>query len=211
MKKLMVIAICLLSFQFVDAQVKFGVRAGMSTSDINPDQLLIGSADEAEQLGISVSEANYGIHLGFVLQAQLGNFFIQPEVLFNSNSVDFAVQDFSTSDAFTTIKNESYQHLDIPIMMGFKFGPLRLQAGPVSHVFINSSSELFDLSEYDQKFDDMTWGWQAGVGLDFWKIMLDFKYEGNFNKFGDHMNFAGNQYNFDQAPGRMVATVGITF
>jgi len=96
-------------------------------------------------------------------------------------------------------------------MMGFKFGPLRLQGGPVGHVFLNSTSELFDIEGYDQKFDEMTFGYQAGVGLDIWKLVLDVKYEGNFNKTGDHIVFAGQQFNFDQTPGRLLVSVGFAF
>lgn len=96
-------------------------------------------------------------------------------------------------------------------MMGLKYGPLRLQGGPVGHLFLNSKSDLFDLEGYDQRFDEMTYGWQAGIGLDIGKVILDFKYEGNFNNFGDHIVFGNNSYQFDDSPGRFIASLGIAF
>jgi len=158
-----------------------------------------------------VNNSDYGTHFGFFAQLKIRKFFIQPEVLFNSNSVNYTVTDFRNPSVVDIVKNEKYQNLDIPLMMGFKFGPLRLQGGPVGHVFLNSTSELFDVQGYDQKFDEMTFGYQAGVGLDIWKLVLDVKYEGNFNKQGDHIVFGEQQYNFDQTPARLLVSVGFAF
>jgi len=163
-----------------------------------------------EQLQVSIENANYGAHFGFLLQGKIGdNFFVQPEILFNTTSVDFRVEDFATQTS--RVLNESYNQLDIPFMMGWKFGPLRVQGGPVGHVFINSKSELFDIDGYAQKFNEFTYGYQAGLGLDIWKIILDIKYEGNFNTFGDHITFGNANYAFNQNPTRIVASLGIVF
>ena len=167
--------------------------------------------NDVEEFKLAINDANYGMHIGFLIQAKMNKFFIQPEFLFNSNSVNYKVEDFSGDQIITTIKEEKFNYLDIPIMVGYRLGPLRLQGGPVAHVLINSSSELFDLEGYDQKFDETTWGYQAGVGLDIWRFIFDLKYEGNFNKFGDHINFFGDQYTFDKSPGRWIASVGFTF
>lgn len=211
MKKLMLLSICIFSLQLANAQFKFGVRGGLSTMDISANELIIKDKNDINQLGISVNAADYGVHLGFFAQARLGKFFIQPEVLFNSNSVEYKLNDFTDASTISTIKKESFQNLDLPVMIGAKFGPLRLQAGPVGHVFIDSKSQLFDIEGYAQNFENMTWGYQAGIGLDLWKIILDLKYEGSFNDFGDHMVFDGKSYSFNDSPGRFVASVGIAF
>jgi len=210
-KSLLLFAVCFLAFQSLQAQFKMGVKGGLSTMDVVPGELILSNSDAVRDLGISVSEANYGMHLGFFMQAKVGNFFIQPEVLFNSNTVEYKVQDFRGGNTIELIKSESFQKLDLPLMMGLKYGPLRLQGGPVAHVHINSRSELFDIDGYGQKFDEMTWGYQAGVGLDLWKLMIDLRYEGNFQKFGDHITFFDQDFNFDNSPGRFVASVGISF
>ena len=211
MKKVGLLVLCLLATQLSFAQFKIGVRTGISTTDVSPSQLLIKNSRDLDEFGLSVKEANYGLHFGIFVQGKIGNFFIQPEVLFNSNSVDYNIEDLSFQGTGSIIKNESFQHLDIPVMLGVKFGPLRLQAGPVAHVFLDSTSELFDFANYEQNFDDITFGYQAGIGLDIWKFVLDFKYEGNFQKYGDHLVFFGNQYQFDDSPGRMVASLGFAF
>lgn len=211
MKQLMIFALCLCLSQTSFGQFKIGIKGGLSTTNVTPSQLLIRNTGDLKTLGLSIEEANYGIHFGIFTQAQIGNFFIQPEILFNSNSVNYSVDDFSISGTADFIKNESFQNLDIPVLMGIKLGPLRLGAGPVAHVHLNSNSELFDFDGFDQKFKELTWGYQAGIGLDLWKLVLDFRYEGNFNKYGDHLVFFGNNYAFDDNPGQLVASVGFAF
>lgn len=211
MKKLIIFSLCVFLSQVTFGQFKFGIRGGLNTTDLTPSQLLIKNSNDVSNFSLSVKEANYGIHFGIFTQAQIGNFFIQPEILFNSNSVNYEVDDFSLSGTANFIKNEQFQNLDIPVMLGFKFGPLRLGGGPVAHVFLNSTSELFDFDGYEQDFKELTWGYQAGVGLDIWKFVLDLRYEGNFTKYGDHLVFFGENYQFNDNPSRIIASVGFAF
>ncbi len=212
MKNLLILAIALFSFQIANAQVKLGVRAGMSTSDISTNQLIMTNLNDVKEFGVSVEEASYGFHFGVVTRAQFGNFFIQPEVLFNTAQVDYVLEDFKKEGQLTQqLLTDNYQNIDIPVMLGMKFGPLRLQGGPIAHMHLGSNSELDDVAGIDLDFDKWTYGYQAGIGLDIWKIMLDVKYEGNFNKFGDQINFLGQDLNFDNRPGKVVASVGLTF
>lgn len=194
----------------LDAQVKVGVKGGLSTFDLEPSNLIILDANDAEDFRLRVADAKFGLHLGIFVQAIAGNFFLQPELVFNSNTVDYSIEDIQGIDP-AGIRDENFQYLDIPLMVGFRFGPLRLGGGPVGHVFLNSTSDLFDFQGYDQNFDRLTYGWQAGAGLDIWKLHLDVRYEGNFSKFGDHILFFGNEYSFDTKPTRFIASIGVSF
>ena len=188
------------------AQLRFGIKGGISTYDLG-----VSDAISIDQSGnnflLDVQDAKYGYHIGFVLQARFASFVLQPEVVFNSNSVDYSFG--QTSNGSNDIFNEKYQHIDIPLMFGLKAGPMRLMAGPVGHYFLKSTSELFEFENYDQKFDDLTYGWQAGIGVDLLNIMVDIRYEGNFTKFGSHIVFSGTEYNFASAPARLVASLAI--
>ncbi|MFT5386314.1 MAG: hypothetical protein ACI81W_003727 [Saprospiraceae bacterium] len=210
-KSLLLFAVCFLAFQSLQAQFKMGFRGGLSTTDVVPGELLITNSDAVKELGISVMDANYGAHIGMFMQGKIGRFFIQPEVLFNTSTVNYKIREFTGPNTVEIIKTERFQNLDIPVMMGLKYGPLRLQGGPVAHFHLNSKSDLFDLEGYDEKFDNMNWGYQAGIGLDLWKLIIDVKYEGSFQNFGDHMTFFDQDINFDKSPGRFIASVGIAF
>ena len=186
------------------AQFKLGVRAGLSTPNLDKETI------NQNGLNVAIKEAKYGYHLGLFTRFALGEtFYLQPEALFNSNTVDFEIGEMGVSEILT----EKYQNLDIPAMLGAKLGPVRFEGGPVGHVFIQSKSDIEgEVTGYTQRFKDFTLGYQAGLGLDIGqRLLVDVRYEGNFNSFGEHMMFFGEQVNFSQNPSRIVATVGFAF
>ncbi|MFQ5445422.1 MAG: porin family protein [Saprospiraceae bacterium] len=186
-------------------QNNFGIKVGLSSETLNFEEV------QTSGLSLAIKNASYGFHIGLFARGNLSNrVFIQPELLFNSNTVDFTVTDLADG-LLGTVLTEKYQNLDIPVMAGLKYGPLRLQAGPVGHVHIASKSELGEISNYKERFKDFTLGYQAGVGLDIWRLLLDVRYEGNFTKFGDHMRVGGEQIKFSQNPNRWVMSVGLAF
>ncbi|MBX2816203.1 MAG: PorT family protein [Saprospiraceae bacterium] len=190
-----------------NAQVRFGFKGGVGTYDLGADDALslVRGTDEFQ---LKIEDARFGYHLGIALQIRLATFVIQPEVVFNSNRVDFSFQDISnpSDDIFT----ERYHALDIPFLFGLKAGPLRLMLGPVGHYFLDSTSELLQFEEYEQKFEDLTYGWQGGIGLDFFNLMIDIRYEGNFYRFGDHIVFNNQSFAFASKPARLLASLTVT-
>lgn len=198
----------LFSLCMAQGQIRFGVRGGLSTYDLGVNDALKIVQDGNEFL-LDVADAKYGYHAGVVLQVKLGSFVIQPEILFNSNSVDYSFGQ-SSSPSSSSVFSERYQNLDIPLLLGLKAGPMRLMAGPVAHYFLKSTSELFQFETYEQKFRDLTYGWQGGIGVDLLNVMVDIRYEGNFSKFGDHIVFSGQKYNFSSSPARLIASLAVT-
>jgi hypothetical protein len=209
-RQMVLLTVCIFLGVQVFGQVRVGIKGGLSSIDVPPGSLIIFNEQDIEDLELRVQDAKYGFHLGFFMQAQMGHFFIQPEVLFNSNSFDYRLEDLQNLDP-VQIRDENYQYLDMPVILGFKAGPVRFGAGPVAHLFLDSTSDLFDFEGYSQSFDRLTLGWQAGLGFDLWKLHLDFRYEGNFTEFGNHLVFHGRRYTFDEKPARLIASIGISF
>jgi hypothetical protein len=193
------------------SQIRFGVKGGLLTSSLNQENLAILDAGGVTRLKLALEDANYGVNFGFLIRAEIGDGFLQPEVNFRSNSVNFTLDDLGQPGTPGDILKESYQYFDIPVMVGFRLGPLRLQGGPQGNFFLNSSSDLFDFQDYDQNFKDFTVGYVVGGGLDIWNLMIDLRYQGNFSKFGEHITFFGKQYQFDQSPAQFNLTVGWLF
>ena len=210
MKKLIIFALVISCSFAATAQKKFGVRMGVSSTNFNPKDLVILNQNDVEDLKIAVDDAKMGYHFGLFAQFRKNKFFIQPEVIFNSSRVDYEVDDLE-SNVGSTILKERYNFVDLPINAGLKFGPLRLQAGPVGHFFINSASELKDLEGYKEKFDQATFGMQYGLGIDNCRAVLDFIWERNFNNHGDHVVFNDVKYNFNDSPDRFIVSLGIKF
>lgn len=193
------------------SQVRFGIKGGLVTSSLNEENLAILDQGGTNRLRLALKDANYGVNFGFLIRAELGSAFIQPELNFRSNSVNFTLDDLGDPGGANDVLKESYQYLDIPVMLGFRLGPLRIQGGPQGYFFLNSTSDLVDFDDYDQNFKDFTVGYAVGGGLDIWNLMLDVRYQGSFNHFGDHINFFGNQYEFSQSPAQWNFTVGWLF
>lgn len=194
----------------IHAQIRAGFKFGVSSINIAPGSIDVPGNSNIDDLKLAVGKADYGIQGGMFLQLKFAGIFVQPEVVFNSNSTDFKLSQLSDSP-FDIVKRESYQYLDIPVLFGVKFGPLQLGAGPVGHVFLNSTSELFDIDGYNQKFKEIQYGYQASAALVIGKIYFDVRYEGNLSKFGDHIEFYGNQYSFSKAPSRLIGSIGFAF
>ncbi len=208
---LIVFFIFFFGMNFASGQIKLGIRTGLSTSSIQYNQIDILNQDGIKEFSLNVKNANYGIHGGLVLKVKKNNFIFQPEVLFNSNKVDYS---FTDAPAFVldSVFREKYQYLDIPVFFGWQKGIFKINAGPVGHIYIANSSEIQEkVASYQQKFQTFSLGWQAGFGFELWKFLIDVRYEGNFTKYGNHLQFFGNQYEFDKTPARFLVSLGFLF
>ncbi|HRI58470.1 MAG TPA: outer membrane beta-barrel protein [Saprospiraceae bacterium] len=185
------------------AQFSFGLKGGLNTQTVKPDDIIIGSGDTSFNFG--VDKVKFGTQFG--VYARIGNkLFFQPELVFNSNKVDYVIGESSVGEV---VKNEKYQYLDLPLLVGFSMGPLRFHGGPVGHYFLSSTSELTDFDGYEARFKQMTWGWQAGLTIGRGRLSADIRYEGNFSKQGNHITFFGDEYHFSNTPARLM--VGLNF
>ncbi|HZV71526.1 MAG TPA: hypothetical protein VFG10_18365 [Saprospiraceae bacterium] len=193
------------------AQVRPGIKFGLSTPDISPKDFIVTDDHGVQYFHLFVENARYGVHAGAFIQMQIGGFFIQPEILFNSSSIDYHLDSLVNSDTGFRIIRDSYKNIDFPIIMGLKVGVVRLGAGPVGHIFIANNGGFGGYDSFEPFFDDLTWGYQAGIGLDLWKLHIDARYEGNFSDLGEHITFFGKQFDFDTKNNRLVASIGFSF
>ncbi len=203
MKNLFFIAFLLLLGQTAQAQLfSFGLKGGINTQVKKPTDISIGSGDSTLNLG--VDKFKFGTQFGAYVRFG-GIIFVQPELMFNSNKTDYRVKSLSLSD----VRQETYRNLDIPILVGLKLGPVRLQTGPVGHYFLGSTSDLTDIKGYKENFKKLTWGWQSGLNIGAGRFSFDLRYEGNFHKQGDQITFFGDEYHFSNSPSRLILGVNI--
>ncbi len=190
-------------------RARAGLRLGLATSDVTTGE--VNFSNNGRDFSLALDDARYTIHGGLFLQVKVNKFFVQPEVLFTSTRNDYRFKEITSTGIIESIRKENFQNIDVPLMLGFKWGPLRLQAGPVGHVYVSSSSELFGLADYQEDFEEFTVGYQAGVGLDLWNVLLDFKYQSSFQDVGSHLTFGGERVAFDTNPSQLVMSVGLSF
>ncbi len=211
MKKLLLILLCFSAVQVAttNAQTfKYGIRGGISTPDVKPGDIdSIRFKRGADSLKLKVNDANYGYHFGIWGRLKIAGFYIQPEILFNSSKVEYKLG--KLNNLADSVKSESFQNLDIPLMIGTKLGSFRINAGPVAHIRIGGSSDLVNTAGFEEKFQTATWGCQLGMGFDAGRVGVDIRYEGNTTKFGSQLSIGGKAYEFSKAPSRFVVSIAI--
>lgn len=193
------------------AQFEWGLLLGASSVSIKPKTFVINNDQKLDSFSLAFKDANYGFHFGGFVRLSYRKVFIQPEFLFNSNNTTFTFKDFTKLQTSDSIRNERYQRMDIPLMVGAKFGIFRLNAGPVAHFILNNRSDLVNIEGYDDKFKSATYGYQLGLGFDFGLVTFDLRHEGNFSKYGDHVTFFGKHFASDKAETRLIGTFGLKF
>ncbi len=212
MKFVLIVGILVVGSMSIQAQIRPGIKFGLSTPDVQPEDFVVTDDQGVDLYRVFVDKARYGLHGGVFIQMQLGGFFIQPEVLYNSTNFKYGIDSLINGNG-TNFFTDTYRNIDFPVMLGLKTGAVRLGGGPVGHLFLDSDSGFKDYEDsgFEGFVDDLTWGWQAGVGLDFWKLHIDVRYEGNFSKLGEQITFFGDEYDFATNNNRLIGSFGFSF
>jgi hypothetical protein len=190
------------------AQVKFGIRGGINSSNIQIKDF------DNDLYTLEYARGSLGFHIGGMAQIKLLGVFIQPELLFTTakNDVSVAVFDNGTvSWSQPKYGSQRFNKIDIPLIAGVKLGPIKLQAGPVATMMLGSKSKLLDQNNIEQEFSGATFGYQVGAGIELASLLVDVKYEGNLSKLGDGIMIGGNPYYFDQRMNQWILSVGFLF
>jgi hypothetical protein len=205
MKKLLIVLLGLSLVAVSNAQIKFGLRAGLNSHYVNEATLTYNDVTIS-----NVKGANVGFHGGVMLQISFLGVFLQPELLISSVGNEVKVEDLIGGDV--NFAEQSFTKLDIPVLVGKRFGPARVGVGPVATIMLNSTSELADYGDFGEKFNSATFGFQAGVGLDIAKaIAIDLKYEGSLSKLSPGITVGGQERPFDSRASQLILSVGFLF
>jgi hypothetical protein len=195
MKKLLIIAFLSLSFSGFAQEFTLGPKFGLSSTKV-----------DFERENFIPGDAQTGYHVGLFTRISFGGFFIQPEALYTKTNGSFQINSPQPGGGTgTSTFSEDFNRLDIPVMLGFRFFKfLRLQAGPIASIDINS--DLRDASNTIQEVDyeKATLGYQAGIGLDIGNFILDAKYESSLSSIT--RNIGG--FETDQRINQFILSVG---
>lgn len=205
MKKIAFVGLCILAltcFQQAGAS-GFGIRGGLNFS----------ARPEAKQFNLEGSrmvemlpDSYTGYHFGVLANIKLGGIFIQPELLYSETGQMMVLTDVE-SGADNTYFTPKFSNLTVPIIAGFKLGPLRIGAGPVFTYMLDQTWGHFD--DISFSYHDTFAGYQAMIGLKIGNLMFDFKYEGSLSKFGEGIHVGGQVFEYDNRPQQFILSLGI--
>ncbi|GAB5527147.1 MAG: hypothetical protein Roseis2KO_50190 [Roseivirga sp.] len=162
-----------ISFSSAHAQVNFGPRVSLLQSRLS----LKNEAGPVTELKPST-----GYQLGVFMRAKLFGLILQPELLYTQANSGFNI------NGAGDYKLE-FDKVDLPIMIGYELGPVRLQGGPVFSLIAESKREHPNGTVFFVRdaYNSTTLGYQAGVGTDLWKFAIDLKYERDLGSIGDDL------------------------
>ncbi|MBK6266023.1 PorT family protein [Marivirga sp. S37H4] len=166
-KLLTTIVFIFLFGSIAEAQVfTIGPKVGISSTQVS----LKDHADRFEE-----GDANYSYQVGAFARINILGFFVQPEAYFNSVQGEYVSRNNLGNKETVTLNQNK---IDVPILFGYKLGPLRLNIGPVAS--FNMDSEV-DKDDAVNEYKNAVFAYQAGIGVDISKLTLDLRYEGNFS------------------------------
>ncbi len=211
MKKLLVILLAFSIALPAISQINFGIKAGLSTTSVTMEDLKTVTSGSTSYTVQKIKGANYGFHGGIFLRLGISKLYIQPEVLLSTRTNDYNITNVQSTSV--TQVSQNLTKLDVPVMIGLKFGPLRLNAGPAASLLINSPKELISDPDFKSMYANMTVGYQAGLGLDILKkLTIDLRYEGSLKKYQNQIeNAIGTKVNLDDRPNAFLLSVGLMF
>lgn len=214
MKKLLLIfAASLFLFATADAQMfSIGIKGGLGFSKLSFDDIR-GIDDGSDVYDLVTGESVMGYHIGLQTRIKLAMIYVQPEIYWNAGggTVEKIVTSGSMADEIYNIR---FQRIDIPVLVGVKLGPVRINAGPVGTINVsNDNGGLDELAAgLESLGTSMGFGFQAGLGVDLSKISLDARYEGSLTKYlGDAVTIGGNSYTLDARPSQWIISLGFWF
>ncbi|HET8861367.1 porin family protein [Marivirga sp.] len=123
-------------------------------------------------------DAKYSYHGGVFARVKIAGFYIQPEAYFNSVKGEYFDPNQPQGEQDVQF-NQS--RIDMPILVGWKMGPLRINAGPVASFNLDEDVDASSTNSVVTEYKSAVFAYQAGIGLDISKIIIDLRYEGNLS------------------------------
>ncbi len=188
-KTFIVVFVTLFSFSAFaqkDPFFRFGLKGGVNLSNIRGNDLSLGSGGSAFNFKDN-SNRSTGF-VGGVFMRFGRNFYIQPEFLFSQKGGTFnAYKDGLTNEEGKV--DVRFSNCDVPVLIGGRIGKVfRINVGPVASLRLTNNGKIGDSfrnytgeNAQDEYNNNVTFGYQAGVGLDLGRLSLDVRYEGNLN------------------------------
>ncbi len=205
MKKLAVIVLLSLFAIPAFSQVKFGIKAGAATTTVPTYDFTTGESNIE-----ALKSAQFGFHAGAFLRISLLGFYVMPEVVFASTTYDY---DVTVGSNPSEVLKQQFNKINIPLLLGFHLGPVRLNAGPAASILINSPKALIDNPDFPELYRSATFGYEAGLGVDlFKKLTIDLRYNGSLSKrFGESVTIDSQTFNLDDREPSILLSLGFMF
>ncbi|SDS00309.1 outer membrane beta-barrel protein [Gramella sp. MAR_2010_147] len=199
MKKLMMLTFIFVGFGMSAQNASFGIKGGLNygaTGEYESFSQVSGDFTSSFEDG----ENKTGFHAGLFAQFELLGIFIQPELLYTELNTEYSDFDYKLSK------------IDAPVLVGINvLGPLNIKAGPSFQYILKNELENTQLS-IEKVENDITVGYQLGIGLDLGRLGFDVRHEGSFqDNFAQGGDIAADSgFTIDSRPSQWILGVSYT-
>lgn len=194
MKRILLVMLLLPTLAHAQKKFAFGLKVGANFSQLNTLEVKTPRLDGSGMPVMSSGQVVYDFFqnneskiTGLVGGAYLrfgGTLYLQPELLLSSKGGSFDLVRQGMSTQRIDVKMTTF---DIPLLIGLKLGPLRINAGPMASLKISDNQTLknafqqYTTQPVGDTYKQAVFGYQAGVGLSLFGLQLDLRREGNFS------------------------------
>lgn len=166
MKKIiLIVAFVFGASQFTNAQIDFGIKAGINYNNNGEDAFKDATNDIADG-----ASAKTGYHAGIWFRGKLPilGLYLRPEIIYTEVKSEFEV--------LARTEDYNFKKLDVPVLVGKKIlGFANVFVGPSFQYIIEDKIDFSNLST--DEFDKFTVGMQFGAGVEFDNIGIDVRWE----------------------------------
>lgn len=202
MKKVLLSLFIVLGVSSAYGQIfQLGARAGAGRSDFR-------ISAELTAPGVGTIEARPGepqtsFHVGAYTRIKVLGFYVQPELLYTSfeGEIDF----YNTANGNDESVEIDINRIDIPVLVGIKLGPVRLNAGPSFNILMSHAD---DADGAEVVVSSSSFGYQYGVGLDIGKFLIDLKAEGSWSNEIESITDGTSNYDLNGSCHQVLLSIG---
>jgi hypothetical protein len=131
---------------------------------------------------------------------QLANFFVRPEALYTNLRQSFTATQANGLDTTGTF---DFERIDLPLLVGTSFGPLRVYGGGVYSVNLPNNEGALE-----NQLEDGTVGYQVGAALKLGDFLVEARYEGPITTTARQIVLNNTQFDTDLRVNQFIVSVG---
>jgi hypothetical protein len=186
---------------------RLGIKGGVSMSELKTEGLTYNG------IGNYVIE-NLNSKTGYVagIYMRLGRkLFVEPELLISYKNGTLNLP--KTLGTGVIQLDINYSSIDLPILLGYRLGPLHVMAGPVASYSMTSKGSIADairmkFPTVQDAVSNAYFSYTAGAGIDLLGFTLDVRYESNLTDLSKTIPLPSG-VNFSQKASSFQATLGM--
>jgi hypothetical protein len=205
----------------------FGFKGGINLSKLSMGEVVSTRYDSNGNPYLNYNGQEVRDHLRESLDSRTGfvggiylrfgrNLFFQPELLASKKGGVFDIVQTDNNSERTSQVKVNFKSIDVPLLVGLKGGPFRLNAGPMVSFRRGDNERLKEAFRHyttqglDESLSEAVYGYQLGAGLDIFRLSIDVRKEGSFSNVASFgVNHTGSSTSVKQKLNSWQVTVGI--